>query len=79
MVQGKFRVAYHLSDWWDEYKLYHRERGAIVKKYDDIMDATRYAVMSLRYATYIRRENRFPATVGLNYDPLAQAEIKGFH
>lgn len=79
MVRGKFKVAYQLSDWWDEFKLYHRSNGAIVKKYDDLMDATRYAMMSLRYATIIRQRNRFPATVGVDYDPLAASDEAKLH
>jgi len=31
--------------------MYHREDGKIVKQFDDLMDATRYASMSVRHAT----------------------------
>ena len=32
-------------------RMYHRKDGKIIKERDDIMSATRYAVMSLRYAS----------------------------
>ena len=50
METGRFRVAKHLTDWFEEFRLYHRDDGKIVKVNDDLMDATRYAVMMLRHS-----------------------------
>ncbi len=50
MKTGRFKVAEHLHEWWEEFRLYHRKNGLIVKECDDLMSATRYAVMMLRYA-----------------------------
>jgi phage terminase large subunit-like protein len=50
MKTGRFKVAEHLNDWWEEFRLYHRKDGQIVKEGDDLMSATRYAVMMLRHA-----------------------------
>ncbi len=50
MESGRFKVARHLSDWWDEFRLYHREDGKIVKKIDDLLSATRYAFVMRRFA-----------------------------
>lgn len=50
MQTGRFRVFSHLSEWWDEFRLYHRRDGKIEKIRDDLMDATRTAVMMLRFA-----------------------------
>lgn len=50
MKSGKFKVFSHLADWWEEFRMYHRKDGKIVPKDDDAMSATRYAVMSLRFA-----------------------------
>lgn len=50
MQTGRFKVAEHLNDWWDEFRMYHRKDGKIVKENDDLMSATRYAVMMLRSA-----------------------------
>lgn len=47
---GRLKVARHLSDWFDEYRLYHRKDGLIVKIKDDLMSATRIACMMKRYA-----------------------------
>lgn len=56
MKTGRLRVASHLADWFEEFRLYHREpKGPlsvpqIVKINDDLLDATRYGVMCLRFA-----------------------------
>lgn len=50
MQTGRFKVFAHLNDWWEEFRLYHREDGKIVKIGDDIMSATRYGSMMLRHA-----------------------------
>ena len=50
MQTGRLKVARHLTDWWDEFRLYHREDGKVVKEADDLMSATRYALMMLRHA-----------------------------
>jgi phage terminase large subunit-like protein len=50
MQTGRFKVFAHLLDWWDEFNLYHRKDGLIVKENDDLMSATRYAVMMRRFA-----------------------------
>jgi phage terminase large subunit-like protein len=50
MKTGRLKVAEHLNDWWEEFRLYHRKDGLIVKERDDLMSATRYAIMMLRFA-----------------------------
>jgi hypothetical protein len=50
MEDGKLRVASHLIDWFQEFRMYHRKDGKITPIRDDLMSATRYAVMSLRFA-----------------------------
>ena len=52
MQEGRFKVFPHLSNWWEEYRLYHRSEKdkSIVPKRDDLMSATRYAFQSARYA-----------------------------
>lgn len=51
MQTGRLKVAKHLNEWFEEVRMYHREDGKVVKEADDLMDATRYAVMMLRKAT----------------------------
>ena len=50
MQQGKLKVFKHCVKWIEERRMYHRENGKIVKRKDDYMDASRYALMMLRYA-----------------------------
>lgn len=50
MLTGKLKVASHLSDWFEEYRLYHRKDGIVVKEVDDILSASRYGLMMLRFA-----------------------------
>ena len=46
----RLKVFGHLADWFDECRLYHRKDGRVVKEHDDLMSATRYGIMSLRFA-----------------------------
>jgi hypothetical protein len=58
MQTGRFKVFKHLLDWFEEFRLYHRKDGRVVKEGDDLMAATRYACMSLRHArTETQRRN----------------------
>lgn len=59
MQTGRFRVFRTLRPWFEEMRTYHRAHVTdksgvlstkIVKAFDDLMDATRYGVMDLRYA-----------------------------
>lgn len=50
MQTGRFKVFSTLGGWIEEYRMYHRKDGLIVKIRDDLMSATRIAVMMLRYA-----------------------------
>lgn len=50
METGRFKVFDHLHDWFEEFRLYHRKDGVIVKEMDDVISATRYGLMDLRFA-----------------------------
>ena len=50
MLTGRFKVFSHLNDWFEEFRMYHRKDGKIVKLSDDLMSATRYANMMKRFA-----------------------------
>jgi len=50
MQSNRLKVFSHLSEWWEEFRLYHRQDGKIVKLRDDVLDATRTALMMLRNA-----------------------------
>lgn len=50
MQNGRFKVFKTCHEWFEEYRMYHREDGKIVAINDDLMSATRYAHQSLRFA-----------------------------
>lgn len=56
MMAGRFKVFSSCKAWFEEKSTYHRKRRSdsavaqIVKVHDDLMDATRYAYMMLRYS-----------------------------
>lgn len=67
MQTMRLRVFSHLADWFSEFRLYHRKDGLVVKDGDDLLSATRYAMMARRMAktqdaatTSLRRGNMFP-------------------
>src|SRR6185436_5255552 len=59
MKSGRLKVFRHLADWWEEFRLYHRRDGKVVKEGDDLMAATRYALMMLRYARTEKERRNF--------------------
>jgi len=62
MQTGRLKVAEHLEEWFAEFRLYHRKDGKIVKEYDDLMAATRYALMMKRFAKTKPRPNTMKFT-----------------
>jgi len=50
MQTNRFKVFSTCGAWLEEFRLYHREDGKVVKEYDDTLDAGRYAYMMLRMA-----------------------------
>jgi phage terminase large subunit-like protein len=47
---GRLRVREDLGDFFEEYRMYHRKDGLLVKVRDDLLSATMKALMMLRYA-----------------------------
>lgn len=58
MPIGKFKVVRHLNNWFAEFRICHRKDGKVVREFDDLMSATRHAVMMLRFATCVKNETR---------------------
>lgn len=50
MRSGRLKVDETLSEWFEEFRLYHRKDGKVVKLQDDLISATRYAIMMVRFA-----------------------------
>jgi phage terminase large subunit-like protein len=75
METGRLKVFAHLIEWFEEFRLYHRKDGKVVKEAEDLMAATRYGVMMLRHALLppeLRAENRRKrAQASTGADPLA--------
>ena len=58
MEQGRFKVFKTCNEWFQEFRMYHRENGIIHALDDDLMSATRYAFQSTRYADKPQGEGR---------------------
>ena len=50
MRTGRWKVFSTCTKWLEEFRLYHRKDGKIVKERDDLVCASRYAMMCLRFA-----------------------------
>jgi phage terminase large subunit-like protein len=50
MQTGRFKVFSNCTGWLEEFRLYHRKDGKIVKERDDVISASRYALMMKRHA-----------------------------
>lgn len=50
MQTGRWRVFSTCTGWLDEFRLYHRKNGLIVKLKDDAISASRYGMMMIRFA-----------------------------
>lgn len=51
MQTGRWAVFSTCQNWFEEFRLYHRDEGKIVKERDDLISASRYAYMMRRYAS----------------------------
>lgn len=50
MQTGRWKVFSTCKAWIEEFRLYHRDNGKIVKERDDLISASRYAMMMRRFA-----------------------------
>lgn len=76
MKTGRLKVAAHLAEWLEEYRMYHRKNGLIVKVNDDIMSATRIGIMAKRFGRAVALGNKLPVgrrngglASGVDFDP----------
>lgn len=74
---GKMKVFRSLSPWFEEFRMYHRDKkGVIVKENDHLMDATRYLARSGIAVARVMPLTQFATAVGAvghgddGYDPL---------
>lgn len=70
MQTNRLKIDRNLHQWFEEFRNYHRKDGRIVAEFDDLMKATHYLLMMLRFAVadgnapqredrYARRRQRF--------------------
>lgn len=60
METGRWKVFKTCQEWLEEFRLYHRKDGVIVKLRDDLISASRYGLMMKRFAkTKPRPEPKF--------------------
>jgi hypothetical protein len=72
MQTNRLKVFEPLGDWFDEFRLYHRVDGKPVKEYDDLISATRYAIMCIGQARPLERKRpRGPVFAEMTDDPFA--------
>ena len=50
MQTNRLKVFGNLVEWFEEFRLYHRVDGLVVKERDDLISSTRYAIMMKRFA-----------------------------
>lgn len=62
MTAGRFKVFSHLNDWFEEFRMYHRKDGLIVKVRDDLLSASRIGIMDMRFSIVEPRADK-----GLEY------------
>jgi hypothetical protein len=76
MQTGRLKVFSHLAEWFEEFRVYHRKDRRIHKANDHLLDATRYAVMSLRHARTGSHRSRSGGpplmATGMDYDLFGQ-------
>ena len=65
LESGKLKVGRHLTEWFDEYRMYHRdENGKLAKINDDLMSATRILCVGIRNAKTPEGDPRFGSRGG---------------
>lgn len=64
MQTGRFKVFSNLEIFFDEFRLYHRKDGKVVKLMDDVISACRYGMMMKRFAKIKPRASSGRRTTG---------------
>jgi phage terminase large subunit-like protein len=61
ILTSRFKVGAHLTEWFEEYRWYHRKDGLIVPENNDLLDATWKAIMMKRFAKAVPLGDWVPA------------------
>lgn len=70
MQTDRLKVFSPLLAWFEEFNLYHRKDGLVVKLADDLLSATRYGMMMKRFATVPFKPQTYHRTEALPSTPL---------
>ena len=81
MENGTFKVFDSCALFFDEMLMYHRKDGKVVKEFDDVISACRYAIMMLRHS----RPDSVKRPIGMKdgnnhqskYEPLTTDAARG--
>lgn len=60
MKSNRWKVFASCEDWFEEYRLYHRKDGQIVRLHDDLMSASRVGLMTVRSAKVVLFDPNLP-------------------
>ena len=63
MKSGRFKIFRTLNEVWEEFRMYHRKEGKRIEKHDDLMDAMRYAALSLERGECVAEDNRWSSDI----------------
>lgn len=66
LLTGRLKVFSFLNEWQNEFQSYHRKEGKIVAMYDDLLKATMYGLMMIRYGA-----SEIESSVGVSRRKLA--------
>lgn len=66
---GRFKVFRHLTEWMAEKRMYYRKDGQILRQKDDLLSASKYAMMSLRFAVSGNSRQDMQQTAIVDYEP----------
>lgn len=73
MQTGRWKVFATCGCWLEEYRMYHRKDGLVVKLLDDVISASRYGMMMIRYATTQQEVERSFTGQGRSRGPATSA------
>ena len=67
MKTGRFKVWNTCVEWFEEFRSYHRKNGKVVAHHDDVLKASMYGLMMLRWSSpNIEQRPRMTAASGLS-------------
>lgn len=66
---GRFKVFRHLSEWFAEKRMYYRKDGTIIRQKDDLLSASKYGMMSLRFAVSGNSRQNMQQKAIVDYEP----------